>query len=114
MRFYKRSREGQTFFFTLVTHQRRKILTTELGRQFSIHWLRGDGKEGDLSESRRRKGERAVWQRRYYEHTCRDESDLIRFMDYLHVNPLKHGLVISVKEWEWSSFHRYVKLGALS
>ncbi len=52
-----------------------------------------------------------LWQRRFYEHTCRDEDDLKRCIDYIRINPLKHGLVEKVHEWPWSSFHGYVKLG---
>jgi putative transposase len=52
-----------------------------------------------------------VWQRRYYEHAIRDEDDWRRHMDYLHYNPVKHGLVRSVAEWPWSSFRRSIKRG---
>lgn len=52
-----------------------------------------------------------MWQRRFFEHTSRDEQDLKRCVDYVHVNPLKHGLVNQVREWPWSSFHRYVAAG---
>ncbi len=64
-----------------------------------------------VGPSRRRKQERGIWQRRFYEHTCRDEDDLKRCIDYIHVNPVKHGLVGRVIDWPWSSFHRYVRLG---
>jgi len=64
-----------------------------------------------ISASRAAKGERGIWQRRYWEHTIRDEHDFARHVDYIHINPLKHGLVGRVGEWEASSFHRYVKLG---
>ena len=45
------------------------------------------------------------------EHCIRDEKDFIRHLDYIHYNPVKHGHVRKPKDWEWSSFHRYVKLG---
>ena len=64
-----------------------------------------------VSASRAAKGERGIWQRRYWEHTIRDENDFARHVDYVHINPLKHGLVDRVRKWEASSFHRYVKLG---
>jgi putative transposase len=64
-----------------------------------------------VSESRRRKEETPIWQRRFWEHTIRDEQDLNRHIDYIHYNPVKHGLVMRVAEWQWSSFHRYVKEG---
>jgi len=60
------------------------------------------------------KGEYRLWQRRYWEHTIRDESDLQRHADYIHYNPVKHGLAKRVVDWPFSSFHRYVRLGWLS
>lgn len=64
------------------------------------------------SESRARKGERGIWQRRFWEHALRDEADWQRHMDYIHFNPAKHGHVRRAADWPYSSFHRYVKLGA--
>jgi putative transposase len=64
-----------------------------------------------ISSSRAVKGERGIWQRRYWEHTIRDESDFARHVDYIHINPIKHGLVTRVRDWPYSSFHRMVKLG---
>ena len=60
------------------------------------------------------KGEYALWQRRYWEHTIRDEDDLQKHVDYIHYNPVKHGLVNRVTDWPYSSFHRYVRRGWLS
>jgi putative transposase len=64
-----------------------------------------------ISESRARKGERGIWQRRYWEHTLRDEADFARHADYIHFNPVKHGYVSRVRDWPHSSFHRMVRLG---
>ena len=64
-----------------------------------------------ISQSRMEKGERGIWQRRYWEHTLRDETDLARHIDYIHFNPVKHGHVTRVRDWPHSSFHRMVKLG---
>jgi putative transposase len=58
-----------------------------------------------------KKGEAAIWQRRYWEDMIRDERDLRRHMDYIHYNPVKQGLVKRVSDWRWSSFHRYVRMG---
>lgn len=55
--------------------------------------------------------ERGIWQRRYWEHTVRDARDYAAHMDYVHVNPVKHGLVSCVADWPFSSFHRLVKDG---
>ena len=65
------------------------------------------------SESRHSKGERGIWQRRYWEHLIRDEVDFARHVDYIHINPLKHGWVARVADWPHSSFHRYVRAGML-
>jgi putative transposase len=64
-----------------------------------------------ISDSRSARGERGIWQRRYWEHTIRDENDFSRHIDYVHINPLKHGLVMRVRDWPYSSFHRMVRLG---
>jgi putative transposase len=57
------------------------------------------------------KGERGIWQRRYWEHTIRDDRDYAAHMDYLHFNPVKHGHVPKVSDWPYSSFHRLVAMG---
>src|SRR5262249_28088128 len=64
-----------------------------------------------VSGSRVAKGERGIWQRRYWEHTIRDENDFARHVDYIHINPVKHGLVTRVRDWPHSSFHRMVEQG---
>jgi putative transposase len=64
-----------------------------------------------LSESRRRRGERGIWQRRYWEHTIRDDRGYAAHMDYIHFNPVKHRLVSEVAAWPYSSFHRCVAMG---
>ena len=58
-------------------------------------------------------GTPSPWQARYWEHTLRDEDDLHRHVDYVHINPLKHGLVARVTDWPYSTFHRYVARGHL-
>jgi putative transposase len=63
------------------------------------------------TDSRRAKGERGIWQRRYWEHLIRDEADLSAHVDYIHFNPIKHGLVERLDAWPWSSFRRYVAQG---
>jgi putative transposase len=159
---YRRSYvAGGTYFFTVVTYNRRPILTTPIARQIlRIAWLtvkerfpftieavcllpehihciwslpEGDanysvrwkeikrlftlgyeeqvGPGGIRSESRLKRNEAAIWQRRFWEHTIQDEEDLRRHMDYIHYNPVKHELVHAVKDWPWSSFHRCVRMG---
>jgi putative transposase len=153
--------EGATYFFTVVTHERRPILTMPVARtslraaiqtvrrkrpfdviamvlmpdhihavwalprgdaDYSFRWaqikeiftrryLAVGGEEGSQSASRARHRERAVWQRRFWEHTVRDEDDLQRCVEYIHWNPVKHGLAEHVLDYPWSTFHRYVRLG---
>ncbi|WP_314950409.1 REP-associated tyrosine transposase [Bradyrhizobium cosmicum] len=65
------------------------------------------------SISRNRRGEFALWQRRFWEHTIRGETDFERCADYIHYNPVKHGLVASPVDWPYSSLHRYVRVDIL-
>lgn len=71
-------------------------------------------KTESLSQVRAAKGERGIWQRRFWEHTIRDEQDYAAHMDYVHINPVKHGLVACVADWPYSSFHRWVAQGVYS
>ena len=159
---YLRNRiAGGTYFFTVVTHRRRRFLTDEVARsslhnvlervrlrrpfelfsivllpdhlhavwilpknnddystrwqlikrRFTADFLASGGREGKPISSMVRCGQRGIWQPRFWEHTCRDEADLKRCVDYLHWNPIKHGLVERVADWPWSSFHQFVKMG---
>lgn len=63
------------------------------------------------SASRVAKGERGIWQRRYWEHTLRNDADLRRHVDYIHYNPVRHGHVRTVREWPYSTFHQYARQG---
>ena len=152
---------GGTYFFTVVTYERRPILTAALGRtylrqaleqvqaerpfaidamvllpdhlhclwtlptadhRYSLRWAKikeaftrayvgAGGREGRQTASRVRHRERAIWQRRFWEHTIRDEEDLKLHLDYIHWNPVKHQLVAMPKDYPWSTFRRYVRLG---
>ena len=66
------------------------------------------------NSSRLKRGESSIWQRRFWEHTIRDDEDFYRHLDYIHYNPVKHGLVHKVSDWPWSSFHQFVKIGLYS
>jgi putative transposase len=59
------------------------------------------------------RGEYRLWQRQFWEHTIRNENDLARHVDYIHINPVKHGLVDRVADWPFSSFHHYVRNGLI-
>ncbi len=157
---YRRAKTpGATYFFTVVTHNRRKFLcipeNITLLRQafrevmtnhpfkieaivilpdhlhalwtlppadanFSTRWRliksyfsrhSRNIYQGQISASRQRKKEKAVWQRRFWEHQIQNEEDFIRHVEYIHYNPVKHGLVKAPIDWEHSSFRRYVELG---
>lgn len=157
---YRRARiKGGTFFFTVVTHNRRKILCEpenvdllrsafrlvmdkhpyqidafvllpdhlhciwtlpENDSDYSTRWRliksafsRKCSLESleRISPSRQIKKEKAVWQRRFWEHTIRDENDFNRHVEYIHYNPVKHNLVNIPSQWPYSSFHKYVRNG---
>lgn len=157
---YKRSQaKGATFFFTVVTHNRGRILCHECNisllreafsdimsrnpftvdafvllpdhlhciwtlpendSDFSNRWRQIKGYfskncreefKGQVSGGRRRKGEQAVWQQRFWEHQIRDDRDFIRHVEYIHYNPVKHQLVKFPAAWPYSTFHRYVRRG---
>ncbi len=65
------------------------------------------------SVARHKDGEPALWQRRFWEHTIRNEGDFERHVDYVHFNPVRHGLVGRVRDWKYSSFQGYVRRGLL-
>ena len=155
---------GATYFFTVVTYQRRLILGSEeavrllsdvmrevrknlpfhtiamvvlpdhihcvwslppddldfstrwkkIKREFTVHWVALNERQPLVSSSRRFKGERGVWQRRFWEHLVRDEADLEHCCDYIHYNPVKHGYAASPGDWPWSTFARFCSVGRLS
>ncbi len=78
---------------------------------FTRSWLAAGGSELVRSPSKRKKNEHAIWQRREWEHKIRSQEDFNRHVDYIHFNPVKHGLAVRPADWEWSTFQRYVDLG---
>ena len=64
-----------------------------------------------ISKSRLQRGERGLWQRRFWDHLIRDERDYQQHIDYIHWNPVKHGWVRHVADWPHSSFHNYLRQG---
>jgi putative transposase len=159
---YRRAKtRGGTFFFTVVTHLRRPILTTEIVRKalrqgiqrarqtlpfkieawvllpdhihaiwtlpadddnYSSRWaiikrqvskicLKKFNQLEKISNSRQKRQESGIWQRRFWEHQIRNDEDFERHLDYLHWNPVKHGNVQKVEDWPFSSFHRLVAQG---
>ncbi|MBD1848663.1 transposase [Leptolyngbya sp. GB1-A1] len=72
------------------------------------------GVQASRSESRQKRQEGNLWQRRFWEHTIRDEADFARHCDYIHYNPVRHGLCERAVDWQYSSFHRFVAQGVYS
>ncbi|MBW4550383.1 MAG: transposase [Aphanocapsa sp. GSE-SYN-MK-11-07L] len=70
-----------------------------------------DEVRGEISASGRHKKEQAVWQRRFWEHCIRDQQDWVRHVEYIHYNPVRHRLVKAPRDWQYSSFHKYVREG---
>lgn len=67
--------------------------------------------QASRSESRQKRGESNLWQRRFWEHLIRDNADFEQHCDYIHYNPVHHSLCHRVVDWKYSSFHRYVAQG---
>ena len=68
----------------------------------------------NTSASRRGKRECGIWQRRFWEHLVRVEDDLRRHIDYVNINPVKHGHANRAVDWPHSSVHRYIRAGWLT
>jgi len=79
--------------------------------RFTRAFLAGGGSESGRSISRTHKDERSVWQRRFWEHSVRNDKEFERLCDYIHHNPVKHGNASCPHEWPYSSFRRFVRDG---
>jgi len=80
-------------------------------RDFTMNYLKEGGDESTQSNSRLKHRHRGIWQKRFWEHQIRDERYLQSHIDYIHYNPVKHGLVKDVDDWPWSTYHKYVESG---
>jgi putative transposase len=80
-------------------------------RLIKSHFAKSIPKGERLSAVRQSRGERGIWQRRFWEHLIRDDRDYARHVEYCHINPVKHGYVQRVQDWPFSSFHRDVRKG---
>ncbi len=85
----------------------------QIKRRFTSGWLEGGGWEGRRTPSRMRRRERSVWQRRFHEHTIRNQKEFRSHVVYIHMNAVKHGLVKRPIDWPWSTFHKHVHAGRL-
>jgi len=78
-----------------------RLIKANFSRQIASHER--------ISEARKRKGERGIWQRRYWEHLIRTDSDYEKHVDYIHYNPVKHGYVSRASQWPFSTIHKYIE-----
>ena len=83
------------------------IIKRQVSKLHSSQWNNPE----QISDSRSKRQESSFWQRRFWEHRIRDDLDFECHMDYLHWNPVKHGYVLKVADWPFSSFHRLVAEG---
>jgi putative transposase len=83
----------------------------EIKKMFSKGYINKYGHPVAITPIQKKRGESGIWQRRFWEHYIRDENDLIKHIDYIHYNPVKHGLVTQAKDWTGSSFFSYVRTG---
>jgi putative transposase len=90
-------------------------------KDFSARWMlikTGFSRRLPVGEWRNRsrvsKGERGIWQRRFWEHLIRDEKDYEHHVDYIHYNPVKHGYVARPVDWPHSSIHRFITRGIIN
>ena len=80
-------------------------------RDIKIRFVKALPNTEAVSASKARRGERGIWQRRFWEHAITSERDYYAHLDYVHLNPVKHGLVKRAVDWPYSSFHRYLAAG---
>jgi len=74
------------------------------------HFSRALGAEARRAQGGR-KSEGSVWQRGYLGHRIKDDEDYARCVDYVHYNPVRHGLAALAKDWPYSTFSRWVERG---
>jgi putative transposase len=84
---------------------------SERWRMIKTFFSRSLPRTEPLSSAMAERGERGIWQRRFWEHTIRDDRDYAAHMDYTHFNPVKHGLAQHPADWPFSSFRRCVTAG---
>lgn len=90
------------------THKLRSTVLHYAHRSTSIYLAPATRR---TTQAKQRQRYRGVWQPRFFEHTIRNYADFKMHLDYIHSNPVKHGLAASPQAWPWSSFHRYVREG---
>lgn len=120
VRHVRRTRPFTIDAWVVLPHHLHAVWTLPPGDDdFSTRWrliktvfARGVGKTERLSRVRRDAGERGIWQRRFWEHSIRDDRDYAAHVDYVHFNPVRHGLVAAPGAWPYSTFAARVRRGA--
>lgn len=82
---------------------------SRIKKEFTKRWIDTGAVNLTVSPSQQRERRRGVWQRRFWEHTILDSDDFDARFNYIHYNPVKHGLVRCPHDWAASSFHRWVE-----
>ena len=80
-------------------------------KMFTRLWLENGEDQCDISKARKKHREKGVWQKRFWEHTIRNEDDFINHVNYIHYNPVKHNLAKCPHAWPYSTFHQWMKDG---
>ncbi|MGH8146989.1 MAG: REP-associated tyrosine transposase [Rhodanobacteraceae bacterium] len=122
VRIVKRRHPFEIIAWVVLPEHMHAIWTLPAGdHDFSGRWSliksgfsRAVARKDVVSASREGRRERGIWQRRFWEHWIRDEHDLQRHVDYVHINPVKHGHVKRAADWPRSSIHRHIKAGWLT
>ena len=95
--------------WTLPINDRQLSLRLRLIKTYvTKHYISELGLDRSISPSRQKRAESNLWQRRFWEHLIRDERDFNTHCDYIHNNPVKHGLCLNSQDWQFSSIHRFI------
>jgi len=87
------------------------VRVASIKANFTRSWLTAGGIETSQSSSREQHGHRGVWQKRFWEHCVKDKPDWGEHLNYVHFNPVKHGLVTCPHLWPYSTFRKWVARG---
>ncbi len=108
-------------YVILPDHLHLMMSLPENDHDYSIRWRMLKGffskqiqRSELISTARKKKRERGIWQRRFWEHLIRDEKDYEHHVNYIHYNPVKHGYVKKASDWKYSSIHSYLQKGIVS
>jgi putative transposase len=95
-------------------HANYSIRWKDIKSLFTTRWFESGGRERPVTSAQAARGNRGIWQKRFWEHVVDTDEELERVCDYIHYNPVKHGYVKRPADWPWSSFHRFVREGQYS